>query len=106
MIEINIAKDFAETPGARLYSDGPKSGQEFFDVMLKGKFSEALEGKTKLKIILDGTDGFPSSFLNEAFRRLAETFGQDIAWNNLFLISNEVPKYIQKIKEAIYETQK
>jgi hypothetical protein len=103
MITINIAKEFTLTPGARNYSDGPKSGQEFYDTLLKNKFTEALEDGVKLKIILDGTDGYASSFLNEAFSLLGNEFGADRVWNNLIIISDEVPKYIEKIKKSIYE---
>jgi len=102
MIEINIAKDFSSTPGARSYDDGPDSGQEFFDKLLGPKYEEAIQGNDKLKVILDGTDGMASSFLNEAFRRLGEQFGADEVWSNLILISDEVPKYITKVKEALY----
>ena len=106
MIEINIAKDFATDVGARLYSDGPFSGQEFFEKLLKPKYQEAIKSKVKLKIILDGTEGFASSFLNEAFIRLGSEFGPDEVWNNLVLVSNEIPKYIKKVKESIYEKRK
>lgn len=102
MIEINIAKDFSTTPGARSYDDGPDSGQEFFDKLLRPKYEEAIHNNDKLKIILDGTDGMASSFLNEAFRRLGEQFGSDEVWSNLILVSDEVPKYIRKVKEALH----
>ncbi|MCW3071124.1 MAG: hypothetical protein JWO44_1014 [Bacteroidetes bacterium] len=106
MIEINIAKDFALETGARNYSDGPFSGEEFFDKLLRGKYIEARKQGVKLKIILDGTEGYASSFLNEAFIRLGSEFGPDEVWNNLILISNEIPKYIKKVKESIYERKK
>lgn len=106
MIEINIAKDFSVETGARLYTDGEYSGQQFYETLLKPKFQEALNSREKLKINLDGTDGIASSFLNEAFRRLGEEFTADLAWTNLILVSNEVPKYITKIQESIYGTRK
>lgn len=103
MITIDIPKDFSPTTGFRYYSDGPKSGQEFFETLLRLKFKDALDNKVKLKIILDGGEGYLSSFLNEAFRLLSKEFGPDTSWNNLIIISNETPKYIKKIKDAIYE---
>ena len=60
----------------------------------------------KLKIILDGTEGYASSFLNEAFSLLGNEFGAEIAWNNIIVISNEVPKYIEKVKQSVYEKRK
>ena len=103
MLVIDIAKQFAQSPGARYYSDGPKSGQEFYEKMLKESFQKAKSEGEKLKIILDGTDGYASSFLNEAFGLLGTNFGSETVWNNLVIISNEVPKYITKVKESIYE---
>lgn len=103
MEEINIARDFTLEPGARNYSDGEKSGEEFFDTLLKPKYLIAKKNGVKLKIILDGTDGYASSFLNEAFIRLGSEFGPDEVWENLVLVSNEIPKYIKKIKESLYE---
>lgn len=104
MIVIHIAKDFSPTTGFRTYDDGPNSGQEFFDKILKQRFKEALEEGGKLKIILDdGSEGYTSSFLNEAFRLLGKEYGADVAWANLLIESNETPKYIKKIKDAIYE---
>lgn len=105
MITINISKDFTTTPGARNYNDGKYSGEEFYEQLLKVKYEEALLLKTKLKIVLDGTDGIASSFLNEAFRRLGGEYGPEEVWSNLILISDEVPKYITKIKEALNENQ-
>lgn len=106
MIEINIAKDFSPATGARYYSDGKFSGEEFFDKLLLPKYEEAIAKGAKLKIVLDGTDGLASSFLNEAFRRLGDKFGSANAWSNLIFVSNEVPSYINKIKEALSESKK
>ena len=103
MIEINIAEEFTKEPGARNYADGPHSGEEFFDKLLRPRYLEAKEKNDKLKIILDGTEGFASSFINEAFIRLGTEFGPDEVWNNLILVSEEMPKYIQKVKESVYE---
>jgi phosphomannomutase len=103
MIVIDIAKDFSETTGARNYSDGKFSGEEFFDELLLPRYKQALEAKVKLKIILDGTNGIASSFINEAFRRLGKEYGGNTVWENLLIISNEVPKYSVKVKDALNE---
>lgn len=106
MITIDIKNDFSSTTGFRTYDDGPKSGLEFYDALLKDKFKEAQEQKLKLKVILDGGEGYTSSFLNEAFRLLGQTYGSDNVWNNLMIVSEEMPKYIKKIKDSIYEMGK
>lgn len=106
MIIVNIATDFTPTPGARIYSDGPYSGQEFYDRLLKSKYELAIEKGLKLKVILDGVEGYTSSFINEAFSLLGNEFNSDSVWNNLIIVSNETPKYIQKVKESVYEKRK
>jgi len=103
MIEIKISSDFTKTPGARYYTDGSNSGEEFYDKLLKAKYEEAIASGLKLKVDLDGTDGYASSFLNEAFSRLGNDFGAEEVNKNLIIISNEVPKYIKKVKDSIYE---
>lgn len=106
MIIINIKEDFSSTTGFRTYDDGPKSGLEFFDTILNEKFKQAQNDKVKLKIILDGGEGYTSSFLNEAFRLLGEKYGADNVWDNIIIISEEWPKYIKKIKDSVYEMGK
>ena len=103
MIEIDIARQFTTTPGARNYTDGPYSGEEFYNKHLKVAFQSSIENKVKLKVILDGTEGYASSFLNEAFSLLGNEFGADFVWSNLIIVSNEVPKYIDKVKKSVYE---
>lgn len=102
MIEIKVSSDFSMYPGARYYTDGEFSGQEFFDKLLDPKFEEALNNKEILCVNLDGTNGFASSFLDESFRRLREKYGEEKVQKNLSIISNEFPKYITKINDAMY----
>jgi hypothetical protein len=106
MVIINIKEDFSPTTGFRTYDDGPKSGLEFYDTVLNEKYNEAQNNNVKLKVILDGGEGYTSSFLNEAFRLLGEKYGADKVWNNIIIISEEWPKYIKKIKDSIYEMEK
>lgn len=103
MIEIKILTDFTFAPGARDYDDGKDSGEEFYEKLLKSKFEEALQKNTKLKIVLDGVEGYPSSFLSEAFGLLGNEFGSEHVWERLIIISNEVPMYIKKIKKYVHE---
>lgn len=60
---INIAREFSEVPVGRFYSDGPDSGERFRDELLE----PALRENDRVRIELDGTDGYGSSFLEEAF---------------------------------------
>jgi len=60
---INIARDFSEVPVGRFYGDGPDSGERFRDELLE----PALGEHEVVQVDLDGTDGYGSSFLEEAF---------------------------------------
>jgi STAS-like domain of unknown function (DUF4325) len=67
MFTINIGKDFSLDPGGRFFTDGPGSGEEFRETVLKPKLQEIGDGQ-KLKIILDdGVQSYGSSFLTEGF---------------------------------------
>lgn len=103
MIVIKILTDFTFAPGARDYDDGKDSGQEFYEKLLKAKYEEAILQDVKLKIDLDGVEGYPSSFLSESFGLLGNEFGAEDVWSRLIIVSNEVPKYIDKIKKYVFE---
>ncbi|MBF0341152.1 MAG: STAS-like domain-containing protein [Magnetococcales bacterium] len=61
--EISVANDFSATPAGRYASDGPESGEIFRDNILY----PALTQYEKVIVDLDGTEGYGSSFLEEAF---------------------------------------
>lgn len=61
-ITLNV-KDFAYSPGGRTRSDGPASGEAYRDTVL----IPALRKGELVQVILDGTSGYGSSFLEEAF---------------------------------------
>lgn len=67
MKKINVAKDYSVFPGGRFPADGPFSAQEFRDNFLL----PPLIADQTLEIELDGTRGYGSSFLEEAFGGLA-----------------------------------
>lgn len=96
-------KQFSITPGARYRSDGNFSGEEFYEEHLKPAFEKAIENKKVLTVDLDGTDGYATSFLDEAFGRLAEEFGPAYVLDRLQLISNEEPDWIEEIISYINE---
>jgi STAS-like domain of unknown function (DUF4325) len=63
MLKINIAKDFNRFPSGRFKRLGTTSGEGFRELFLE---TPLREGK-KIIIELDGTIGYGSSFLEEAF---------------------------------------
>ncbi len=60
---INVAKDFSRYPAGRFTSDGPFSGEQFRNEIL----IPALKSGAHIIVELDGTRGYGSSFLEEAF---------------------------------------
>lgn len=59
--EVSIAKDFSRFPAGRFVTDGPYPGETFRE-QLAAKLRAG-----KVVVILDGTLGYGSSFLEEAF---------------------------------------
>ncbi|HRB97972.1 MAG TPA: STAS-like domain-containing protein [Nitrosomonas sp.] len=62
-----VSTDFSPTPGPRKKIEGKFSGEVFRESCLEPKLKEAIEKEVKLFIDLDGTAGFGTSFLEEAF---------------------------------------
>ena len=65
-MKISIAKDFSDVPIGRARSDGPSTGEAFREDWLVPKLRKA-SANDPLIICLDGAEGYPSSFLEEAF---------------------------------------
>lgn len=63
MIVVNIAKDFTRFPSGRYKSHGQTSGEEFRCKFLE----EPIRRGEKVVVEFDGTLGYGSSFLEEAF---------------------------------------
>jgi hypothetical protein len=74
MSTIRIA-EHAPSPGGRYISDGPFSGEWFRNEILGPAVATALESEDKVKVELDGTAGYGSSFLEEAFGGLIRVSG-------------------------------
>ena len=60
---IDVAKDFTRYPAGRYRDDGPYSGQRFREDLLV----PVLEKFGRATVVLDGTMGYGSSFLEEVF---------------------------------------
>ena len=106
MITINIVSDYTDTPGARHISEGPYSGEDFRESLLKPKYVEAKESKTKLVINLDGGYGYPTSFLEEAFGGLARIYGAKEVNNCLVFITKDEPSLEEEIRGYILEAKR
>ena len=72
MITISIAKDFSRIPGARFPKEGDFSGEEFRKNVLLPNLKEAIKRKEKLRVVLDGTAGLGTSFLDQYIKEAYE----------------------------------
>jgi hypothetical protein len=68
---ITIAADFSRYPAGRFKADGPYSGERFRQEYLVPSLAKL----DKVTVILDGTLGYGSSFLEEAFGGLVREEG-------------------------------
>jgi hypothetical protein len=96
MITIKIASDFSPTPGGRFRKMGPKSGEEFRDLL-----ASHLAKNEPVVVVLDGVEGYGSSFLEEAFgglARLRQWSQADIG--RLLTIQAMAPEYKTYEREA------
>lgn len=108
LVKIKISRDFSPTPGPRYIAEGNNSGELFRQEVLYPIFSKALEDGNKIEVNLDGTAGYGTSFLEEAFGGLIRIHGfthEDIT-SNITIISEEedylkddIFQYLQDAKE-------
>jgi hypothetical protein len=86
-IEISVAQDFSKVPAGRYFCDGSFSGQAFAKQIL----SPNLDKYDVVTIVLDGTYGYGSSFLEEAFGGLVRSKGYTASEleGRLNLVSNK-----------------
>jgi hypothetical protein len=64
---LRVAEQFSSTPGSRYESEGDFSGEVFRRDVLLPRLRDAIASHRRLLIDLDGTAGYGTSFLEEAF---------------------------------------
>jgi len=101
--EINIARDYSPTPGSRLEREGEWSGEIFRNNILHPKLMKAQSEGNKLIVILDGTAGYGTSFLEEAFGGLIRVHKMNYneLKSTLEIISEEEDYLVSDIQEYI-----
>lgn len=100
-VELHIAAQFSDAPGARYRSDGDDSGEQFYEELLKPKFEEAMKKNTILFIDMDGTYGYATSFISHSFGSLSREFGKDKVLEILEIKSDEDEKLIEYVNKTI-----
>lgn len=79
--------DFAEAPGPRFMNQGAHSGEEFYVNVLNKSMAQCLTEKKILIVELDGTAGYPSSFLDQAFGELVYDFSKQIVEKTVDIVT-------------------
>lgn len=102
MIEVKVL-EFSEFPGPRNSKIGSNSGEEFRDSVLIKQID--LNGIENIIVNLDGTAGYGSSFLEEAFGGLIRKGYPYELVRSLCgrMISNDDPSLIDEIKGYVEE---
>ncbi len=104
-IIIGIAEHFANTPGSRNIDEGSYSGEEFLNTTLLPKFKQAIEDKCTILIDLDNTEGYATSFLEEAFGGLSRMYSAKIVLSTLEFKSLDEPLLVKEIITYIKEAK-
>ena len=97
-----IIANYSEYPGPRYCSQGDSSGEEFYHSVLNTAFADVISTKKKLEVILDGTAGFASSFLDEAFGNLIFDFSLEVVRQNIIIISKQEPDWVKMIYDEVF----
>lgn len=93
---------YSEYPGPRYCNQGDCSGEDFYHKILNSAFAEFIDTKEKLIVDLDGTAGFASSFLDEAFGNLVYDFSEACVRKNLELVSKQEPDWKEMIFNDVF----
>ena len=100
-----IAKDFAKSPGPRFIKEGPNSAEKLMNDRLRSLFSQVVHSNERLKIDLDGTTGYATSFLEATFGGLAREFGPTVVLDHISIKSEKVPDYAEESISYINEVK-
>lgn len=103
--KLDVGRDFSDVPSGRHREDGEYSGQRFREDFLV----PLLKDNDILEVSLDNTEGFGSSFLEEAFGGLIRYAGfrKMELDKKLVIISGQsrTKRYERKIKEYIQKAE-
>ena len=75
MKTLSIANEFSKTPGPRYIDEGEFSGEALRTTLLASMLEAAVAKEEALEVNLDGTYGYGTSFLEEAFGGLVRNNG-------------------------------
>ena len=102
-IKLIVAKDYSSAPGPRYKHEGDWSGQIFRKELLSPLVRKAIQENKLLFVDLDGTAGYGTSFLEEAFGGLIreEKISYDVIKKVILLKSDEEPYLLEDIENYL-----
>ena len=92
----SIAKEYSQNPGARYSKQGPYSGEDFRNKVLVPFFENKKEGDI-MEIDLNGLNGYPSSFFEEAFGGIARIYSPKDVLRSLIFKCTDNPLFIEDL---------
>ena len=93
----SISKQYTDTPGPRYRRQGDFSGEQFREEHLESLFDVYKSSHTPVVIELDGTFGYPTSFLEEAFGGLAREHPVSEVLAAFQFVATEQPSIVAEI---------
>lgn len=102
-----VAKDFSPTPGSRYIIEGEFSGEALRKEILANMLQAAIDDNVKLFIDLDGTSGYGTSFLEEAFGGLIRenNYNYQTICDHITLKSEEEEYLLNDIDDYLKDAQ-
>lgn len=99
MYEIDLGRDFSETPLGRTRRQGPYSGEAFREDILR----PALVAHERVTVILDNATGLSTGVLDEAFAGLVRdgTLEEAEFWRRVLIVANRDPGLIHEIRSFV-----
>lgn len=85
--------------------EGREAGEAFLLLTLRPMFERAVLSSQPLLVDLDGTQGYPASFLDAAFGGLAKHYGPDVLSKFLQIKSVTEPYLVQDIRQYMEEAR-
>ena len=98
-------RDFTRTPGARYRTDGDYSGEEYRETILQPAYDEAVAKDVGLLVDLDGTEGYATSFLEEAFGGLARVYGSKAVAERVRVKATDEPFLATEVAHYIADAE-
>ena len=103
---LSIPLEFSRIPGPRTRTEGPRSAEEFNEDIFFERVQNAINKKLKITVILDGSHGYGTSFLEQVFGGAARMFGSNTILQLLEIVTEEEPYLKEDIISYIKDVAK